>query len=109
MIKLVYHKPGTAPASLEVEGSGESLPPVIGMIRYDASSYEEITCRDAAEAIRSIDPSKRNWINVDGLHDTETIRQLASHFGLSPCRSRTSSRPSVPRPKSWTGIFSSPR
>jgi len=84
MIKLVYHKPGTAPASLEVEGSGESLPPVITMIRYDVSSYEEITCRDAAEAIARIDPSKRNWINVDGLHDTETIRHLASHFGLSP-------------------------
>lgn len=84
MIKLVYHKPGTAPASLEVEGSGESLPPVISMIRYDASSYEEVTCRDAAEAIATIDPSKRNWINVDGLHDTETIRLLGSHFGLSP-------------------------
>lgn len=84
MIKLVYHKPGTAPASLEVEGSGESLPPVITMIRYDVSSYEEITCSDAAEAIVRIDPSKRNWINVDGLHDTGTIRLLASHFGLSP-------------------------
>lgn len=84
MIKLVYHKPGTAPASLEVEGSGESLPPVISMIRYDVSSYEEITCRDAAEAIKALDPSKRNWINVDGLHDTGTIRLLASHFGLSP-------------------------
>ena len=84
MIKLVYHKPGTAPASLEVEGSAESLPPVISMIRYDASFYEEMTCRNATEALAGIDPSKRNWINVDGLHDTETIRLLASHFGLSP-------------------------
>jgi magnesium transporter len=84
MIKLVYHKPGTAPASLEVEGSGESLPPVISLIRYDASSYEEITCRDAGEAIALIDPSKKNWINVDGYHDTKTISSLASHFGLSP-------------------------
>jgi magnesium transporter len=98
MIKLVYHKPGTAPASLEVEGSGESLPPVISMIRYDASSYEEITCRDAAEAIAAIDPSKRNWVNVDGLHDTETIRLLASHFGLSPLQIEdivTTQRPKI--------------
>jgi magnesium transporter len=84
MIKIVYHKPGTAPATLEVQGSGESLPPVISIIRYDATSYEETSCRDAAEAIAAIDPSKRNWINVDGYHDTETIRVLASHFGLSP-------------------------
>jgi len=63
MIKLVYHKPGTAPASLEVEGSAESLPPVITMIRYDASSYEEITCRNATEAIARIEDRTSTSLN----------------------------------------------
>jgi magnesium transporter len=54
------------------------------MIRYDAGSCTTINCASASEAIEALDPSKINWINVDGLHDTETVRILANHFGLNP-------------------------
>ena len=84
MIKLVYHKPGTAPASLQIEGNRETQPPKISMIQYDSGSYTEIRCANAAEAILALDPARKNWINVDGLNDTENVRVLASHFGLSP-------------------------
>lgn len=84
MIKLVYHKPGTAPASLQIEGSTETLPSVITLIRYDAESCTTIRCATADEAIQELDPSKNNWINVDGLRDTGTVRVLAGHFGLNP-------------------------
>lgn len=84
MIKLVYHKPGTSPASLQIEGDMEKLPPRISLIRYDAGSYSATGCANAAEAILALDPAKINWINVDGLHDTETVRVLAGHFGLNP-------------------------
>lgn len=84
MIKLVYHKPGTAPASLQVEGSTETLPPQISLISYDIDSYTEIRCANAKEALQAIDPTRKNWINMDGLYDTESISMLASHFGLSP-------------------------
>lgn len=84
MIKLVYHKPGTAPASLQVEGSMESLPTEITLIQYDSESCSTIRCASAEEAIVALDPAKNNWINVNGLYDTETIRVLAAHFGLNP-------------------------
>jgi len=84
MIRLIYHKPGTAPASLQIEGSGETKPPEISLIQYDAASYSEISCANAKEALLALDPAKNNWINVDGLYDTETVRILASHFGLNP-------------------------
>ena len=84
MIKLVYHKPGTSPASLQVEGSSETMPPVISLIRYDETTYEEIRCGDAATALAQLDRKRINWINVEGLHDTENVRILASHFGLNP-------------------------
>lgn len=84
MIRLVYHKPGTAPASLQIEGNWETKPPEISMIQYDADSYTEIRCANTSEAILALDPVRNNWINVDGLNDTETVRVLASHFGLSP-------------------------
>lgn len=84
MIKLVYHKPGSSPASLQIEGSKETLPPDISLIQYDAESYSTTRCASAGEAIKALDPARNNWINVDGLKDTETVRILAGHFGLNP-------------------------
>ena len=84
MIKLVYHKPGTAPASLQIEGSKETKSPEISLIQYDAGSYTTIKCANAEEAILALDPARNNWINVDGLTDTETVRVLGTHFGLNP-------------------------
>ncbi len=83
MIRMVYHQPGTAPASLHVEGSTGAKPPTIMLVRYNENSVDEMRCLDAEEAIRSLDSSRNNWINVDGLHDVETIRALANHFGLT--------------------------
>lgn len=98
MIKMVYHKPGSSPSSLQIEGSKESLPPVITLIRYDGASYEETPCGSAADAIRGLDGSKINWINVDGLHDTETVMMLGARFGLNPLMIEdilTSQRPKI--------------
>ena len=106
MIKLVYHTPGTSPASLQVVGSRETLPPEIMLVQFDAGSCNTLRCADAAEAIRNLDPAKINWINVDGLHDTEAVRVLASHFGLSPLMIEdivTTQRPKLE--KTEGGIF----
>jgi len=83
MIKLVYRTPGTSPAALQLEGRTESLPPIITLCRYDANSLEEIICKDAAEAIHLLDPTKNNWIDVNGGADTETVRIIGEHFRLS--------------------------
>lgn len=84
MIRMVYHQPGTAPATLDIKGNTGAKPPVITLVRYGESSVEEMRCLDAEEAIRSMDPSRINWINVDGLQDVETIKTLSTHFGLNP-------------------------
>ena len=84
MIKLVYRTPGTSPASLQLEGRTEILPPIITLCKYDATSLEEITCKDAADAILLLDPSKNNWIDINGSADVGTVRILGEHFGLSP-------------------------
>ena len=84
MIKLIYHTPGTAPASLQIEGRTDTKAPKICLWQYDATSLKEVVCKDANEAITLLDPAKTNWINVDGLGDTECVRTLAAHFTLSP-------------------------
>lgn len=84
MIKLVYRTPGTSPASLQIAGCAKPITPTITLCRYNTSSIEEIPCKDAAEAIRSLDPAKNNWIDVNGRADVETVRLLGEHFGLTP-------------------------
>lgn len=84
MIKLIYHTPGTSPASLQIEGRTETKAPTISLWQYDDASLKETVCSNADEAIRLLDPEKINWINVDGLGDSDTVRLLAAHFGLSP-------------------------
>jgi magnesium transporter len=84
MIKLVYLTPGSSPASLEIEGRVETLPPTITLCTYSDSSLEETICKDADDAIRRLDPEKNNWIDIDGLADVETVRRLGEHFGLTP-------------------------
>ena len=84
MIKLTYLKPGTSPAALELEGITSTLPPRITLCKYDATSFEEIICKSAADALLQLDPSKNNWIDVDGLSDISTVRCLGDHFKFSP-------------------------
>jgi magnesium transporter len=84
MIKLVYRTPGTAPSSLQLQGLTETAPPIITLTTYDASSLEEITCKGASDAIHQFNPSKNNWIDVNGSADIETVRILGEHFGLGP-------------------------
>jgi magnesium transporter len=93
MIKLVYRTPGTAPSSLQLEGDVSEQPqnegdqlhsPEITLCKYGESCLEEIICKDAAEAIRLLDPTKNNWIDVNGSADVTTVRLLGEHFGLSP-------------------------
>lgn len=83
MIKLTYLKPGTSPSALEIEGGTTAKPPKITLCTYDTSSFEEVVCENAADAIRRLDPSKNNWIDVDGLADVETVRLLGTQFQLS--------------------------
>ena len=84
MIKLVYRTPGTSPASLQLEGSDKPVIPTITLCKYNASSLEESTFKDAASALKELDISKNNWIDVNGRADINTVRLLGEHFGLSP-------------------------
>lgn len=84
MIKLTYLKPGTSPGALQIEGGTKGAPPKITLCTYDISTFEEVICDDASDAIRRMDPSKNNWIDVNGLADIETVRVLGTHFNLSP-------------------------
>ena len=84
MLKLVYLTPGTSPVALDLQGRGDAVTPSITLCTYDVDSMEDYVCADAADAILRLDPTKNNWIDINGLGDVESIKVLGAHFELGP-------------------------
>lgn len=99
MIRLNYHLPGTAPATLLPRAEASSGPPAISLIQYDANSIEEVELDTFEELVEKFDPSKVNWINIDGLGDVDLLRKVGDRFGIHPLALEdvlnTSQRPKV--------------
>jgi magnesium transporter len=74
--------PGHAPGELVHVGQRRADEVTIQALEYDASSVGELA---VAGALRPpADPAKVTWINVTGLHGTDTLRALADTFQIHP-------------------------
>lgn len=82
MIKLVYLTPGTAPRSLSIEGLEEAPKPRITLYHYNRETAESHDCKDVTEAIRDLDPSRFNWIDINGATDVESVKAISAHFNF---------------------------
>lgn len=49
---------------------------------YNAESVEEKTSTNLKDIIASINSSKINWLQIHGMQNTETIREICSHFEI---------------------------
>lgn len=56
----------------------------ITLFRYDRERFEEKRIQSVHEASPFRDAPTMTWINVDGLHDVEILRELGESFGLHP-------------------------
>ena len=84
MIHFKYHAPGSSPATLVSLGKKPDAPVVIQLFQYDETTIFE-GCFDTFEELMSrYDPSKVNWINIDGLTDSGLLRKLADRFKIHP-------------------------
>jgi len=82
MIRINYHPPGTAPATLMPrEGSKTSR---ITLIQYDQESILEADFDSLEELLTKFDPKKVNWIDIDGLNDITLMRKLGERFNIHP-------------------------
>ena len=99
MIRLKYHPPGTAPATLEHPEEADAEPTVITLVKYNADSLEELKVATFTELMEHFDPEKINWINVAGPADTGFLHEMAAHFSIHPLALEdaiiTSQRPKV--------------
>ena len=84
MIRLNYHLPGTPPATLLPRVDATTGPSSITLIQYDGDTIYEGEFDSFDDLMTRFDPAKVNWINVDGLNDTELLRRIAERFKIHP-------------------------
>ncbi len=64
--------------------TGEALPPRVHVIRYDASSIEEVDLAAPWDVSSLQSEGRVVWIDVQGLADLELLARLGETFGLHP-------------------------
>jgi len=80
----IKRKVGLPPGSLVHIGKQKIENVRVSLIQYDLENYSEKVCKTIDECFPAKDSTQISWINVDGLHDTETIGEIGKHFDLHP-------------------------
>lgn len=75
---------GLAPGSLVFIGDKKTEELRVRSFEYDEQTLKEQTLDEIARVRDLGDPQHVTWINVDGLHDVEAIREAGDIFGLHP-------------------------
>lgn len=57
---------------------------ILELITYNRENYEHYVATDIPDLVARIKPDRVNWINLDGLSNTQLIDKLQSHFSLHP-------------------------
>jgi magnesium transporter len=77
-------KSGLPPGTLIHIGEKSGREISVSIIVYGEKLFEEKEIKDLKECFYNTDPSIISWINVEGLHETEVIRELGGCQGLHP-------------------------
>ncbi len=75
---------GLPPGTLIHVGEQKTARIKITLTNYDETGVREKEIKAAEECFPFRDLSAVTWINIDGLHDVETIAKIGQHFGLHP-------------------------
>lgn len=77
-------KAGLSPGTLVYVGDSSGAVPKIYAVAFDEKNLFESECTTVEDALALQGKAATLWINVDGIHDVETIRRIGEHFGLHP-------------------------
>ena len=75
---------GKAPGSLTFIGTKKIDFSRIRVIDYDPGEIQELELKNIAEGVPFKDTETVTWINIDGVHDTDLIKNIGDNFGLHP-------------------------
>ncbi|MBU0460952.1 MAG: magnesium/cobalt transporter CorA [Nanoarchaeota archaeon] len=85
MAKKTRKKKSTRSKYRFVMPAAQTIPKVkISIIDYDEKRFLEKEAKTIEECVPFRDPKTVTWINVDGVHDLQTIEMMGSYFGIHP-------------------------
>jgi magnesium transporter len=75
-------KIGLAPGTLVYTGVARDRPTTIAVTSYDSESLEELEAASVEDAVAARGRRETNWVDVVGLEDVDTIRDIGDRFGI---------------------------
>ena len=79
-----FHKPGTAPGTLQAPEVRRVEKIVIQVMDYGPDYLLEKELASIEEVLAYRDTATTTWINVNGIHDVDLLRKLGEYFGFHP-------------------------
>lgn len=79
-----YKKAGLPPGTLVHLGEKKRETISITVFEYDETHFEEWEAKSTEECVILKDEPVIHWVNVDGLHQVETMEKIGDYFGLHP-------------------------
>ena len=93
------HKPGLPPGTLVGHPEAIFGKAIVTLFDYDENTYQEREIEEIKECLPYKDKTTVTWINVDGLHDVDTLEKLGELFNIHALTlediNHTSQRPKV--------------
>ena len=83
-IKRQIKRAGASPGTLVHVGEKKTDDIRISLIDFDETRLEERELETIDEAFPLKDLPTVTWINIDGLHETDTIQKAGQHFTIHP-------------------------
>lgn len=83
-IRYKSKKAGTSPGTLVHVGDQKIEKARITLLNYDQDRLEENDLKQIEETFTYKDTPPVSWINIDGLHETELIEKIGTHFNIHP-------------------------
>jgi magnesium transporter len=82
--KRIAKKVGLPPGTLVYVGDKEVAKSKITLIDYNATEFYEKVLGSVDECFPFKERNTVTWLNIDGLHDVETMRKIETRFGIHP-------------------------
>ncbi len=83
-IKEYQKKVGLPPGTLIHIGHKKTDKSKISLITYNAENFEEKAIDTIEESYIKKDNNYINWIDIDGIHQTDLIESVGKHFNIHP-------------------------
>ena len=73
---------GLSPDELRFSGEKKIDKARLRCINYNADDLSETELKSVSEVLKYYNPESTTWLNIDGLHDTEILQQIATLFDI---------------------------